>query len=264
MVTMKHVCAGLACLSLLSVFACSGGDLVLDPISSTRRTMVGGVPARSGDAYIVVDLNLQNNTSQKLLLVPPLFSVQTSDGLEFMGDPLTEVHPGGCKSSTSLAPGGTTRCSVVFSAPAKATTQLIAYTTEDSDDRYEASLKTSACSICDGECRDLSSSSNHCGACGVAVGAGECVDGKAVCKSNADTCGGQTCVDLRTSKEHCGECGNTVPPNASCIAGQVKCAVGFTDCNGVCADLTSDPSHCGQCGHQCPGQDPSCYNLQCN
>ncbi|MDI3285184.1 DUF4352 domain-containing protein [Polyangium sp. 15x6] len=219
-------------------------------MGSVRTTEVGGVSAPSGDAFVVVDLVLRNNSSVSHRILAPLFSVQTPNGLEFMGDAVTEAHPQGCKSTASLAPGGNTRCTIVFTAPANETTSLVAYTAEGSGDRYQAPLKTGTCGICDGQCHDLLTDPDHCGACNVPAGAGTCVEGRAICQANAERCDGKTCVDLLTSPNHCGTCNN---PEPVCVDGQGTCKQGQTSCDGVCKSLGSDPSNCGTCGRQCPG-----------
>ena len=75
---------------------------------------------------------------------------------------------------------------------------------------------------CSGECVDLDSNANHCGACGNACGAGQVCDGAGSCSESCPggttPCNGE-CVDLGSSADHCGACGNACGPSETCMAG---------------------------------------------
>src|SRR5687768_5624199 len=60
---------------------------------------------------------------------------------------------------------------------------------------------------CGSVCVSVATSSEHCGACGAACGAGEvCSSGDCVCATGTTDCGG-TCTDLSSNNAHCGGCG---------------------------------------------------------
>ena len=87
----------------------------------------------------------------------------------------------------------------------------------------------------DGNCRDLRSDPNNCGACGTICGAGK------------SCCNGE-CVTLGTA-QNCSRCSDA-------------CSTGKTCCNGRCVDLQVDPQNCGQCGFSCI-QGAKCCNRTC-
>lgn len=76
---------------------------------------------------------------------------------------------------------------------------------------------------CDGRCVDLGANPEHCGACGVACGAGRfCVGGVcgALCAAPRILCAG-ACVDPESDPEHCGGCG-IVCPTGLCNGGRCR------------------------------------------
>ncbi|MEZ4293868.1 MAG: hypothetical protein R3B70_02745 [Polyangiaceae bacterium] len=76
---------------------------------------------------------------------------------------------------------------------------------------------------CGGECVNLSSDADHCGACDNACFDGSCVEG--VCPGTG--CGGGltlcdgVCVSTESSTDHCGACG-VVCPDGVCVQGMCK------------------------------------------
>lgn len=110
---------------------------------------------------------------------------------------------------------------------------------------------------CDGDpeddCEtDLSSSTAHCGACGVSCGSGEtCVGGMCTCgettRADGPACasherccegvegirGGAGCTDVTSSNTSCGACGAPCPANESCASGACTCN-GGPSCGGSC------------------------------
>jgi len=112
---------------------------------------------------------------------------------------------------------------------------------------------------CEGACVDVTSDAAHCGACGVACGAGEaCVDGACAlsCPATQTVCG-DACADLSTSEAHCGACDAPCAAGESCMDGAcgVECPATQDLCGAVCANLLTDPRRCGDCETACdPGE----------
>ena len=119
---------------------------------------------------------------------------------------------------------------------------------------------------CDGLCSDTASSRLHCGACGVACGAGEiCSAGMCElgCPDGQEACGGE-CVFTDADVSHCGGCGNACEAGEVCMAGScdTQCATGFVNCGGSCRDLGTDSGNCGGCGIAC-GDGERCVDGDC-
>ena len=126
--------------------------------------------------------------------------------------------------------------------------------------------------ICSGECADLTSNANHCGACGAACpSTAICVDQQCVgnCSDPETACGAE-CFDLTSDVHHCGDCANECETNEVCVdsacqASEVSCDSEETNkdlCWDVCVDLQSDASNCGTCGKVCDS-GLSCVNGEC-
>ncbi len=104
------------------------------------------------------------------------------------------------------------------------------------------------------DCVDMTTSTEHCGGCGIACGegesccAGQCRDeGAPECACTAgcgsDTCCGGTCRDTRSDREACGACGAT-------------CETGELCCDGAC--VPSQGLNCGACGVSCEAGEACC------
>jgi hypothetical protein len=113
--------------------------------------------------------------------------------------------------------------------------------------------------LCGARCIDVSTSNDHCGACGNACASGQrCAMGACVaamaCPEGQTDCGG-ACVDTKTNAAHCGACGNPCAAGQSCAAGQcaaTPCGAGEVRCGASCVNTQSDVNHCGACGAMCP------------
>jgi hypothetical protein len=119
---------------------------------------------------------------------------------------------------------------------------------------------------------DVTSSVDHCGACGsgcaaVANATVSCVNGSCAyaCEPGFTDCGG-ACVDLQTDANHCGACDTLCPEGASCSAGTCACPSSTpTVCTYYpdgynprehCVDTQGDDnSNCGGCGYTCGSID---------
>ena len=93
---------------------------------------------------------------------------------------------------------------------------------------------------CGGNCRNLQTNPNHCGACGTVCASGLCVAG--VCCPPRRACAGVCC-----------------PPGARCVLSPFggftcvqACPPGQTRCGGdQCVDTQTDAGHCGNCLTSC-------------
>jgi hypothetical protein len=93
----------------------------------------------------------------------------------------------------------------------------------DADDPDGASCEPWA--FCAGECRDLQTDPDHCGACFRSCGASNvCAGGACRCGATNDvTCAGAT-VDLNADNANCGRCGNVCTGSCACGRCQVTLA----------------------------------------
>ncbi|WP_437590704.1 MXAN_6577-like cysteine-rich protein [Sorangium sp. So ce1000] len=141
----------------------------------------------------------------------------------------------------------------------------------------EGPSSPSACadglSRCDGECVELQTNAEHCGACGDACEEGQlCVEGRCGEGGGGEggggsdigsgtggeqECGeGQTecsdgCVNLETDPRNCGDCDAECATGHVCADGACACAGDLMECDGVCVDALSDRLNCGSCGSRC-------------
>jgi len=103
---------------------------------------------------------------------------------------------------------------------------------------------------CNDGCVDLDSDSQNCGTCGTVCVGGTCTAGTCSCAGGQASCD-DACTDVQTDDNNCGECGNACNAGETCEAG--SCACTSATCDGVCVDLMSDANNCGECGNVCPG-----------
>lgn len=107
---------------------------------------------------------------------------------------------------------------------------------------------------CDGVCTDVSTSAEHCGACGRRCGAGlVCQSGTCAnaCASGLVSCG-LVCTNLTRDTDNCGACGRRCTGGFLCTASVCVCPIGQQPCDTRCVDTSSDAMHCGGCGRPCP------------
>lgn len=119
---------------------------------------------------------------------------------------------------------------------------------------------------CNGDCVDLASDPDHCGACGLVCNSSEvCSAGSCSlsCQAGLTNCD-RACVSLRGDRDHCGGCGQTCPSGNVCSDGvcAVSCQEQLTECDGSCVNAAKDRLNCGGCGVVCaPGE--LCSNGTC-
>ena len=117
---------------------------------------------------------------------------------------------------------------------------------------------------CSGKCKDLSTNTNHCGACDNGCGRGE-------------TCCSGDCTDsdFQSDHDHCGSCGTVCGDTEICIIGLcqpcpadgVFCGECCTPpiyqcCHGECIRAIDNPTNCGACDLRC--LEPGCCSFgQC-
>jgi hypothetical protein len=113
-----------------------------------------------------------------------------------------------------------------------------------------------------GNCVDLTSDKNNCGASGnlCAVGA-SCVASSCQCPTGQSVCSA-VCKDLNHDVNNCGTCGNVCAAGKVCAGGTCQCPAGQTDCNGTCKTLSNDSNNCGACGNVC-AVGASCVDSAC-
>lgn len=117
--------------------------------------------------------------------------------------------------------------------------------------------------LCSGSCIDTQTNAAHCGACGVACGAGEvCEGGACVCGGASGTAGtGAVCG---AGQSCCGSPAACVSSDdASCICGGSTCESGERCCNDTCTAVQSSAAHCGVCGNPC-GSGEVCQSGSCS
>jgi len=169
--------------------------------------------------------------------------------------------------------------------------------TDAGDAKASCTPPTVYCANSDaGNCFDLTTSPNHCGACttacttgdagGLTPGSDDNPDsglppqdsgtttpwsvGTATCTSSAcgiqcpsglTECSDDICYDTRVFHEHCGDCNTSCATTEYCAGGHC-CATGTEYCGAACTDVLSDTSNCGSCGHVCTGGQ-TCSNGTC-
>lgn len=150
---------------------------------------------------------------------------------------------------------------------------------------------------CGGDCRDLTSDDQSCGACGTRCTAPTDANDprwicgprvtptntKWTCASSAcklscrpgygdcdqDFCGNGCETSLADDPKNCGACGNACNPGQRCVQGSCLCPPGLTPCGDDCVDVANDPANCGSCGNPCDGASttgggPQCKGGECS
>jgi hypothetical protein len=105
---------------------------------------------------------------------------------------------------------------------------------------------------CGGQCVDVLTSTQDCGACGHACATGgKCANGTCICPAAQGAVCNGACSDLATDAANCGACGAACGVGMACVASSCVCAAGFKMCNGACTDVTGDINNCGGCSMAC-------------
>jgi hypothetical protein len=72
---------------------------------------------------------------------------------------------------------------------------------------------------CGGQCTNLNSDENNCGACGIrCTGGHHCTSAQCTCPGGFTVCSG-LCVNTMHNAEHCGSCGNECAGYQVCMGG---------------------------------------------
>jgi hypothetical protein len=113
-----------------------------------------------------------------------------------------------------------------------------------------------ACTMCGGQCVDLTSSLQNCGGCNKRCLASQiCQAGACACTDNQTLCGAAGCVDMMTDHANCGSCGNTCAAGTACQGGKCVCPGMEMQCgsanSAACVYPSSDHGNCGGCGNTC-------------
>lgn len=99
--------------------------------SQTTLNPIGGTAPSAGDQYVIVEVALKNASGGSIPLLPTAFSVIDDAGVEYHGDPRTELVEGGCDANASVATDGATSCTVVFVPPEDAKLERLSYEWEE-------------------------------------------------------------------------------------------------------------------------------------
>jgi hypothetical protein len=121
---------------------------------------------------------------------------------------------------------------------------------------------TAGPNCCNGQCIDITTDPNNCGACGNKCASGTtCTAGTCTCPTGQTLCAG-VCVSTSCPTN---QTFNTT--TCTCQCAPITCASGATQdpktcqcvcptgqiiCNGACVNVASDINNCGSCGHACP------------
>ncbi len=110
-------------------------------------------------------------------------------------------------------------------------------------------------SACSGVCISLTSSSEHCGACGtVCTAPAVCANGSCntACAEGFQKCG-DNCTSFLSDAAHCGGCDKACEAGVPCVGGVCGCPESTLFCQGQCFDAKSSDQHCGNCETACLG-----------
>lgn len=147
-----------------------------------------------------------------------------------------------------------------------------------------------------GECVDLETDSENCGACGAECEPDQtCEHGRCFGCEEGETRCGTVCADLSSSASHCGACWADCGAGEECVNGECQsldlcggeecgadeecvndrcealppcgdgaceCEEGLSQCGQRCFDLETDARHCGSCSNLCDA-GLECVDGQC-
>ena len=104
-----------------------GGALSMTADHMTFPAAIGAVQPPSGRRFIEVDATLTNAGGRSESIAFALFAVQTASGLRVQASAATSQLAHACAADQSLAPGGTTMCSLAFEVPTAETATMLVW-----------------------------------------------------------------------------------------------------------------------------------------
>lgn len=114
--------------------------------------------------------------------------------------------------------------------------------------------------LCNGNCVNLQTDSNNCGACGVSAPQGKiCQNGQVVSGTTTPT--NYNTQSTTQPEQLSSPYASSTTPSFIYTTTQ-SCPTGQSLCNGACRNLQYDTINCGSCGNVCNSQQ-TCQNGQC-
>lgn len=234
--------------------------------SSKEQLSIPGAPnAPSGKKYLVLGVMVTNNSAvESISIAYPLFSAEVDSGIEVMGSQVSLMLQNYCAVDQKVSPGKSYTCQVAFEL-AWSAVPLNLWFRPSADQNVSAPIPASTCKWCGNVCVDLSSSSDHCGACNNRAGKNAvCAKGKITCTNAVHSLCGNDCVDLKTDSDHCGKCNNKIALDQMCKNGvpvakppspfgakcTSTCVQGF-----VCKEISAISSYCTK---KCTNKGQAC------
>ncbi len=268
--TRFTLCAIVLCAA--ASFSCTSpapGEIVAGEVGlhvefAREESSVAGQHPGDGEMFVLVQARVGNGLEAGVFVTPGSFRLLTSDGLERLATPISSLLGDACPTDALLSAGRTISCAIAFAVPSSAVPQelILASASEGSVPMPVRAVAPidgfRRCQRCAGECTDLSSDPDNCGACGRIAPSRTCTSGEGECTDGQIECDG-SCVNPNSSILHCGGCGQGFA-NGFCHDGVPSCAPGRAGCDGRCVNVMSDRNNCGACGVRVAEDEGSCQD----
>jgi hypothetical protein len=105
----------------------TGDGLTLAIADVSMPSQIGVLGPGTDRSFLQTTISLANGGTRSLSIAFPLFSVQTSTGLQVQASMATALLSTRCAEDQSLAPGGATQCDLVFAVPNSETALEVIY-----------------------------------------------------------------------------------------------------------------------------------------